>query len=162
MKDINEMKDSRHRPVILSANYDQVDGQQAGQQEVEQLSLGLQTGRMDGRADIVAQLWRDATAQKEGLLSEWPIHRILDASILICRSLDYFQEAYRQEQLYDPEHPVFDRIPLQGAALSVGICTDNSGIDGDIQDFQRALEENGYLIGERLRILARLLEEMGY
>ncbi|MGB4169702.1 MAG: DUF6530 family protein, partial [Tepidanaerobacteraceae bacterium] len=42
------------------------------------------------------------------------------------------------------------------------VCTDNPMIDEDIKLFQRALSEDGELIGERLRVISRLLKEAGY
>lgn len=70
--------------------------------------------------------------------------------------------AYRYPKLYDPEKPRIDRIGLQGDAMTVEVCTDNPMIDEDIKLFQQALSEDGELIGERLRVLSRLLKEAGY
>ncbi len=118
--------------------------------------------QQDGRLEIRAKVGSRAAGQGDLSESEWPIHRILDATILLCRSIDYVQEAYRQEKLYDPEHPVFDRIPLQGAALSVGFAAGCENIEQNIQTFQQVLEDDAHIIGERLRILSRLLEELGH
>ena len=46
--------------------------------------------------------------------------------------------------------------------MTVEVCTDNPMIDEDIKLFQQALSEDGELIGERLRVLSRLLKEAGY
>jgi len=81
---------------------------------------------------------------------------------LICRSKLYFDEAYRFEKLYDPDNPVIDRVGLQGDAMTVAVCTENEMLDEDIQLFNQALADDGELIGERLRTLARVLKEMGY
>ena len=91
-----------------------------------------------------------------------PLHRVLDLAILVCRSLQHFREAYRYEKLYDPEKPVIDRVGLQGDAMTLAVCTDNENIDEDIILFREALSKDDELIGERLCILARILQEMGY
>jgi len=44
----------------------------------------------------------------------------------------------------------------------VAVCTDNDKIDEDIKLFSQALSNDDELLGERLRTLARILEEMGY
>jgi hypothetical protein len=51
---------------------------------------------------------------------------------------------------------------LQGDAMTVAVCTDNDNIDEDVKLFNQALSDNDELIGERLRILSRILKEMGY
>jgi hypothetical protein len=87
---------------------------------------------------------------------------VLDLAILILRAQLHFQDAYRHEKLYDPERPVIDRVGLQGDAMTVEVCTDNERIDEDIRLFNQALGEQGETLGERLRVLSRLLKEMGY
>ena len=74
----------------------------------------------------------------------------------------YFQEeAYRFPRGYDPEHPQVDRIGLQGDAMTVEVCTSSDHIDEDLRLFQDALARDGELLGERMRVLARLLGELG-
>ena len=46
--------------------------------------------------------------------------------------------------------------------MEVAVCTDNPMIDEDIKLFAQALNEDGELLGERFRILSRLLKDMGY
>ena len=86
----------------------------------------------------------------------------MDLAILICRTKQYFSEAYRYSKLYDPQNPVVDRIGLQGDAMTVSVCTDNERIDEDIQLFRQCLSDDDELIGERLRTLSGILKEMGY
>lgn len=69
---------------------------------------------------------------------------------------------YRHEHLYDEENPIINRVGLQGDAMTVEVCTENEQIKEDIQLFQQALNNDGELIGERLRTLSRILKEMGY
>ncbi|NLP43781.1 MAG: hypothetical protein GX351_04050 [Peptococcaceae bacterium] len=152
----------KHKPVIVSENYENVDGKYAYKTDAKGLSLGLAQWNDRGKVDISAKVWRHTGDKWSRQSEELPLHRVLDLSILVCRTLQYFQEAYRYENLYDPEKPVIDRVGLQGDAMTVAVCTDNEMIDEDIKLFNQALSDNGELIGERLRTLARILEEMGY
>ena len=126
------------------------------------LSLGLAQWNDRGKVDISAKVWRHTGEKWSRQSEELPMHRVLDLAILICRSYLYFQEAYRFPKLYDPEKPVIDRIGLQGDAMTVEICTDNPMLDEDIKLFSQTLSKDGELIGERLRVLSRLLKEAGY
>lgn len=90
------------------------------------------------------------------------LHRVLDLAILVCETQLYFKDAYRYEHLYDEANPVINRVGLQGDAMTVEVCTENEQIKEDIQLFQQALNNDGELIGERLRSLSRILKEMGY
>lgn len=153
---------TNHKPVIVSDNYGKVDGRFASKTDVGALSLGLTEQNEDGRAHIAAKIWRAEEEKGTSSSDEIPIHRILDLSILICSALTHFSEAYRFEHLYDPQHPVIDRIGLQGNAMTVAVCTDNEQIQEDIKLFNESLSDNGEMIGERLRTLTRMLEELGY
>lgn len=153
----------KHKPVIVSENYRQVDGRQAGRSDAQGLSLGLAQWNDRGRVDISAKVWRYTGEKWSRQSEELPMHRVLDLAILLCRSRQYFQEsAYRLPKLYDPAHPRIDRIGLQGDAMTLEVCTGNPMIDQDIQLFSQALSDDDELIGERLRVLSRILREMGY
>jgi len=152
----------KHKPVIVSENYEQVDGRLARNTDAKGLSLGLAQWNDRGKVDISAKVWRHTGEKWSRQSEELPMHRVLDLAILICRSSLYFQDAYRFPKLYDPENPMIDRIGLQGDAMSVSVCEDNPMLDQDIKLFAQALNEDGEMIGERLRVLSRLLEEMGY
>jgi len=152
----------KHKPVIVSENYGNVDGRYAYRTDAKGLSLGLAQWNDRGRMDISAKVWRHTGGKWSRQSEELPLHRVLDLAILICRSLQYFQDAYRLEKLYDPARPQIDRIGLQGDAMTVAVCTDNEKIDEDIRLFSQALAEDGELLGERLRTLSRILKEMGY
>lgn len=151
-----------HKPVIGSDRYEQVDGAWAGNKANKRLTLGVLRDTETGRGEISAKLWSHLDEGAEESSDEMLLHRVLDLSILICQSLEYFQEAYRYEHLYDPEQPVIQRIGLQGSAMTVAVCTENDGIREDIQAFSRILNDNGEMIGERLRTLSAILKEMGY
>ncbi|HPT77174.1 MAG TPA: DUF6530 family protein [Defluviitaleaceae bacterium] len=152
----------KHKPVIVSENYENVDGRYAYNSDSKGLSLGLAQWNDRGKVEISAKVWRHTGEKWSRQSEELPLHRVLDLAILVCRAQLYFQEAYRFENFYDKDKPVIDRIGLQGDAMTVSICTDNEKIDEDIKLFHQVLNEDGELIGERLRILSRLLKEMGY
>lgn len=152
----------KHKPVIISDNYENIDGHNAYHSDAKGLSLGLAQWNDRGKVDISAKVWRYTGEKWSRQSEELPLHRVIDLALLTCRALQHFQEAYRYEKLYDPEHPVIDRIGVQGDAMTVSVCTDNPMIDEDIQLFSQALRENDEFLSERLHVLANLLNEMGY
>lgn len=152
----------KHKPVIISENYENVDGRYAYKSDAKGLSLGLAQWNDRGKVDISAKVWRHTGEKWSRQSEELPLHRVLDLAILVCRTKQHFNEAYRYEKLYDPENPVLDRVGLQGDAMTVAVCTDNERIEEDIELFRQALSSDDELIGERLRTLARILKEMGY
>lgn len=152
----------KHKPVIVSENYENIDGRKAYKTDAKGLSLGLAQWNDRGKLDISAKVWRYTGEKWSRQSEELPMHRVLDLAILICRSSLYFQEAYRFPKLYNPDKTLIDRIGLQGDAMSVSVCTGNPMIDEDIQLFSQALSDDGEMIGERLHVLSRLLKEMGY
>jgi len=152
----------KHKPVIVSENYENVDGRYAYESDAKGLSLGLAQWNDRGKVEISAKVWRYTGEKWSRQSEELPLHRVLDLAILVCRAKLHFQEAYRYEKLYDPAKPVIDRVGLQGDAMTVAVCTDNDKIDEDIKLFSQALSNDDELLGERLRTLAGILEEMGY
>ncbi len=152
----------KHKPVIVSENYENIDGRKAYNTDAKGLSLGLAQWNDRGKLDISAKVWRYTGEKWSRQSEELPMHRVLDLAILICRSSLHFQEAYRFPKLYDPEKTLIDRVGLQGDAMSVSVCTDNPMIDEDIRLFSQALSDDSEIIGERLHVLSRLLKEMGY
>lgn len=152
----------KHKPVIISENYENVDGRYAYNSDAKGLSLGLAQWNDRGKVDISAKVWRYTGEKWSRQSEELPLHRVLDLAILVCRAQLHFQEAYRYEHLYDTEKPVIDRVGLQGDAMTVAICTDNEKIQEDIKLFRQALSNDDEIIGERLRTLSRILKELGY
>lgn len=152
----------RHKPVIVSENYENVDGRSAYHSDAKGLSLGLAQWNDRGKVDISAKVWRYTGEKWSRQSEELPLHRVLDLALLICRAQLHFREAYRYEKLYDPAHPAIDRIGLQGDAMTVSVCTDNPMIDTDIRLFSQILSNDDEMISERLKTLASLLKEMGY
>ena len=72
------------------------------------------------------------------------------------------EDAYKYPDFYDPDHPQFGRVGLQGDAMTVTVCTENEHIQEDIRLFQDALARDSELLGERMAVLARILGELGY
>lgn len=152
----------KHKPVIVSENYENVDGRNAYDSDAKGLSLGLAQWNDRGKVEISAKVWRYTGEKWSRQSEELPLHRVLDLAILVCRTQLYFREAYRYEKLYDPNNSQIDRVGLQGDAMTVEVCTDNEKIDEDIKLFSQALSNDSEIIGERLRTLSRILKEMGY
>ncbi|EJW15997.1 DUF6530 family protein [Paenibacillus alvei] len=152
----------KHKPVVVSDNYEQVDGPFARNTDAKVLSLGLAQHNDRGKVELSAKVWRHTGGKGAQNSEELPLHRVLDLSILICRSVAHFHEAYRYEHLYDPQQPVIDRIGLQGDAMTVAINTENKQINEDIKLFSQALSDNDEMISERLRNLSKILKDMGY
>ncbi len=152
----------KHKPVIVSEDYANVDGRMAYQSDAQGLSVGLAQWNDRGRVDISAKVWRYTGEKWSRQSEELPLHRVLDLAILVSRTVAYFREAYRYEKLYDPDRPVIDRVGMQGDAMTVSVCKDNPLIDEDIRLFSDVLAKNDEMIGERLVVLSRLLKSMGY
>lgn len=152
----------KHKPVIVCENYENVDGKYAYRSDAKGISLGLAQWNDRGKVDISAKVWRHTGGKWSRQSEELPFHRVLDLAILVCRAKLHFQEAYRFEKLYDPEQPVIDRVGLQGDAMTVEVCKENEKIDEDIRLFNQVLSDEGEILGERLRVLSRLLRELGY
>lgn len=147
--------------IVVSADgYDRVDGRSACRSDIKRITLGAPVLKENQSMQIAAQLW---TAREDGTLkisTELPIHQVFDLMIVLSRTLLYFKEAYRLPLLYDPGNPTIERIGLQGNPLPVSVCTENPNITEDIQIFSQALNDLGELIGERLRTLGRIIEEL--
>lgn len=153
----------KHKPVIVSENYENVDGRNAYNTDTKGLSLGLAQWNDRGKVDISAKVWRFTGEKWSRQSEEMPLHRVLDLAIFICRAKQYFfNEAYRLPKLYNPDNPVIERVGLQGDAMTIEVCTENPKIDEDIQLFHQALGKDDELLGERLQRLASILKEMGY
>ncbi|MFR1760105.1 MAG: DUF6530 family protein [Christensenellaceae bacterium] len=152
----------KHKPVIVSENYERVDGRQCYDSDAKGLSLGLAQWNDRGRVEISAKVWRYTGEKWSRQSEELPLTRVIDLAILVARTEAYFREAYRYPRLYDPEHPQIDRIGMQGDALNVAVATDNERIDEDIALFRDVLAQDDELLSERLRILAQVLKEAGY
>nr|WP_307990562.1 DUF6530 family protein [uncultured Niameybacter sp.] len=141
----------KNKNVVLKASdYDNVDGREVYSKKEKQVSIGCEDG------EIFMKIQEE---DKEMVL---PFHRVLDLAIAASSTLEYFQEAYRYPKLYDPSNPVVKRIGLQGSGMTLEVCTENENIDMNIDELSKAISNQGDLIGERVRVLFSILEEMGY
>ena len=153
----------KHKPVLISEDYDKIDGRASGNSDAKGLSVGLAQWNDRGKVDVSAKVWRYTGEKWSRQSEEMPLHRVLDLAIFVCRAKQYFNDdAYRFKRLYDEDAPQIDRIALQGGAMNVAICTDNEMIDEDIKLMQNALAQDDELLGERFARLAAILKEMGY
>ncbi|OJU13900.1 MAG: hypothetical protein BGN88_10850 [Clostridiales bacterium 43-6] len=152
----------KHKPVIVSDNYENVDGRRAYESDAKGLTLGLAQWNDRGSVEISAKVWRYTGEKWSRQSEELPLHRVLDLALLICRAKLHFKEAYRFPKLYDESETQLGRIPLQGDAMNVAVCTDNELIDKDIKLFAQCLSEDDELISERLHALSRVLKELQY
>jgi len=151
----------KHKPVIVSEDYDKIDGRDTNS-DAKGLSVGLAQWNDRGKVEVSAKIWRYTGEKWSRQSEEMPLHRVIDLAIFVCRTKQYFREAYRYDKLYDETQPEIDRIALQGGAMNVSVCTDNQMIDEDIKLVQQALAMDDELMGERLSRLAEILREMGY
>lgn len=152
----------KHKPVIISENYDNIDGRYQYKSDAKGLSLGLAQWNDRGRVDISAKVWRYTGEKWSRQSEELPMHRVIDMAIFICRAKKYFSQAYRYPKMYDEKNTVIDRIGVQGDAMTIEICTDNKLIDEDIILFNEALARDDEMMAERLHLLANMLSDMGY
>ena len=153
----------KHKPVIVAEDYEQIDGRAAYETDAKGLSLGLAQWNDRGKVDISAKVWRYTGEKWSRQSEELPLHRVLDLAILTCEAQRYLREdAYKYPDFYEPDHPQFGRVGLQGDAMTVTVCTENEHIQEDIRLFQDALARDSELLGERMAVLARILGELGY
>lgn len=147
--------------IVLTADgYDRIDGRNAYCSDIKRLTLGAPVQKENRNMQIAAQLWQEGGDGTLKVRTELPIHQVFDLMIFLSRTLLYFKEAYRMPLLYDPENPTVERVGVQGGILPVAVCTENPNIGSDIQEFSQALNDLGELTGERLRTLARIMEEL--
>src|SRR5690554_1831108 len=146
--------------VIVSNDYDRIDGRNAYQSDIKRLTLGAPMLEENKKMQIAAQIWKQDKDGELTLAQELPVHQVFDLIIFLSRTLLYFKEAYRLPLLYDPEKPTIERVGIQGGALPVEVCVDNQNINEDIKAFAQSLNDLGELIGERQRVLSRILQEL--
>ena len=94
----------KHKPVIVSEDYDRVDGRLAGGSDAKGLSLGLAQWNDRGRVDISAKIWRHTGEKWSRQSEELPLHRVIDLAILICRARLFFMERYRKSKENYPNY----------------------------------------------------------
>ena len=151
--------DLKHKPVIVSEDYDKIDGRNINS-GAKGLSLGLAQWNERGNVDISAKIWRYTGEKWSRQSEEMPLHRVLDLAILIVKSRKVFLERYHKNEKDYPDYPTLDRIGLQGGAMNVAVCKDNSQIEGDMDLFEAAISKDDEIISERLNVLGGLLADL--
>lgn len=146
----------KHKPVIVSEEYEKIDGRKAPESDAKGLSLGLAQWNERGNVDISAKIWRHTGGKWSRQSEEMPLHRVLDLAILIVRSQMYFRERYKKKD----DNPIVDRIGLQGGAMNVALCAENEYLDSDIELFDQCLHKDDEILAERLNVLKGLLSEL--
>jgi len=153
----------KHKPVIVVNNYSEIDGRYSSDTDAKGLSLGIaQWGDRKRYPDISAKVWRYTGEKWSRQSEELPLHRVLDLAILICRSKQFFAERYKKSTDEHLREKTFDAIPLQGAAMRIGLCEGNSHIKEDLEIFDGQLKRDDELLSERLKRLGGILKELGY
>lgn len=150
----------KHKPVIVSEDYDLIDGRNAPNTDAKGLSLGLAQWNERGNLEISAKIWRYTGEKWSRQSEEMPLHRVLDLAILICKTRLIFLERYRKNEKDHPQYPLLDRVGLQGGALNVSIAADNDHIESDIDLFDTCLRKDDEIISERLNVLRGLLADI--
>lgn len=151
----------KHKPVIVAPDYETLMGGRIRRTR-RGSRLGLHSGTTAAGVDISAKVWRYTGEKWSRQSEELPLHRVIDLALLICRTKQYFMDAYRYPALYDENDPIIDRVGVQGDAMTVEVCTDNERIGEDIKLFSDALVRDDEFLSERLHLLANMLLDMGY
>jgi len=73
----------KHRPIIVVDNYDQIDGKYQGR-DAKFLSIGYAQYNM---SDLSLKVFRKPKDRWSPQSEELPLHRVLDLSILLLRTL---------------------------------------------------------------------------
>ncbi len=152
----------KHKPVIVTENYENIDGRRAYETDAKGLSLGLAQWNDRGRVDISAKVWRYTGEKWSRQSEELPLHRVLDLAILVCRSQQYFRDAYRYPKLYDEQDPSVDQVGLQGDAMRSRSAPTTPVSTRISASFRTPSAKDDEMLGERFAVLARILKEMGY
>jgi len=148
----------KHKPVIVSDNYDKIDGRYAEETDAKGLSLGLAQWSDRDILEISAKIWRYTGEKWSRQSEEMPLHRVLDLAILICKTKLFFMERYHKNEKDFPQYPLLDRVGLQGGALNVSVCVDNEQIEKDMNLFEKCLKQDDEIISERLNVLFDILK----
>jgi len=152
----------KHKPVVVSENYDRIDGRFSPDTDAKGLSLGLAQWNDRGKVDISAKVWRHTGDKWSRQSEEMPLHRVLDLAILICRTKLYFAQRYHIKDSDYSAFPTIEKIGLQGDAMNISICVENEMIDEDMKLFDDCLHQDDEIISERLQALSSLLKQLEY
>jgi len=150
----------KHKPVVISENYNLIDGRFGEKTDTKGLSLGLAQWNDRGKVDISAKIWRHTGEKWSRQSEELPFHRVLDLAILICKTKLYFHKRYKSDDKKNSDYPLIDRIGLQGGAIDISLCLENENIDEDIRLFDHCLHEDDEILSERIKTLSGIIKEL--
>ena len=88
----------KHKPVIVSEDYDRIDGRRANNSDAKGLSLGLAQWNERGTVDISAKVWRHTGDKWSRQSEEMPLHRALDLALLLCTTRKVFMNRYTKNE----------------------------------------------------------------
>lgn len=145
--------------VIKAINYDLVDGKNAYQSKLKEIRIAKATSKENEKNEIVLQTLYEKDNRLQ-IKDELALHQVFDQMIVAARALLYFKEAYRLENYYDQNNPIIDKIGLQGHYLETIVDLDNQDLKQDIKDVAQSLNNLDEIIGERFRVLKRILDEL--
>lgn len=146
--------------ALKASDYDRIDGKNAYKSKIKKLTLGKAIFEENKDMEIATQIWEENSNGELEISKEIPVHQVFDLMIFLLKSMLYFKEAYRIENLYDEKNPIIDRLGLQGDAMQIEVDLDNPNLKEDIREFADSLGNLGEITGERLRVLTRLIEEL--
>ncbi len=149
------MKDN----IINIKDYKKLDGRN-NQSKIEKITLGKAIKEENQAMEIGLQYW----VEEEGDLvldKEIAIHQIIDDMLILASSLRYFQDAYRHDKLIDKREYI-DKIGVQGAYIPLEFDWDNENLEEDVLKFDLAIKDMGELLGDRIRALNYILDDLIY
>ncbi|MDF2379610.1 MAG: DUF6530 family protein [Candidatus Gracilibacteria bacterium] len=150
----------KHKPVIISDEYNKIDGRYAGKSDIVALSLGLAQINTRGGMENSAKIWRHTGKKWSSVSEELPFHRVLDLAILICKSKLHFQKRHEKNEKDSPQYPLLERVGVQGGAMNVAVCEDNEFLEKDMQLFDSLLHKDDEILSERINHLFGVLKEL--
>lgn len=80
------------KPVIVTEDYENIDGRKAYNTDAKGLSLGLAQWNDRGKLDISAKVWRYTGEKWSRQSEELPMHRVLDLAITYLQKLSVFSK----------------------------------------------------------------------
>lgn len=154
----------KHKPVVVVNDYARLDGRHSVKDsDTKGLSIGLaQWSDRKNYQELSAKIWRYTGEKWSRQSEEMPLHRVLDLAILICKSKQFFQERYQKTTEEHLQAERIDQVAIQGSAMNISLCKENSHIAQDLEIFDKQLRVDDEFISERLARLSAALKDLGY
>lgn len=154
----------KHKPVVVVNEYACIDGRHSTKDtDTKGLSIGLaQWSDRKNYQELSAKVWRYTGEKWSRQSEEMPLHRVLDLAILICKSKQFFRERYKKTTEEHLKAERIDQVALQGAAMNISLCKENSHLAEDLEIFDKQLRVDDEFISERLARLSQALKELDY